>query len=165
MLELEEKHSKHWKKATAGTLLAAVVFFLVFIGTEDPFLAGIFRMAAFIFFSAAVICSLKVMEGRHRIKMETEDGFLVVTFHKNQREIQRDLFELKNISDVQITRLPSSVFSNGFFIRDMQLELNLHDSDSPLKLLEVNGRNLSLTKTDAQKAVNYLQNAITVNNP
>jgi hypothetical protein len=161
MLKIEEKYSPHWKVAVFLSLILAGLFFGIFLILNDPFWEGIFRIGAFISFTVSVVCALKVTEGKHALQLSVEDGQLVVSFRKNNKEIQRDLFELENIAGVHShSRSSSDGLSDPFFRNDMVISLTLKDSDQSLTLFKLNGRTLAVSRKNAGKVIDYIQSEL-----
>lgn len=155
-LVLEEKYSTWWVQITAGLSLTALLLFVLFSNMEDVLWKGIVRLASFGFLAAAVFSGLKVMEGKHTIILEIKDGHLTVTYRKRDRQVGEDIFDLDNITALYIDHLPSYLFSNDFIFNDLQVVMQLADSDRPLTLVERDGRALPLSRDTAGEAVKFI---------
>ena len=156
-IEIEEKFSNLWSHITVFTVLLTAVLFIVYRTIEDILWRGIFRLSALISFAAAVLSGLKVMEGKHSMTLEIQDGYLVVIYFRKAQQVQEDLFELGDIESVTSGHLPSDLFTNYLLSNDQTVLLHLRDSDRELNLFELGGRILSVNRETAERVVSFLE--------
>lgn len=153
---IEEKYSGYWIQITAALAVGTLLFLIGFNLIDDILWKGILRLVAFGFLAGTVFSTLKVMQGKHTIKFETENGELILSYFKKNQTISRDVFELKSIGEVY--HEPHDLFLwKSFFLKGLNIKFIPTDSDRPLNLVEVHGRPLALSEDDARRIIEFLE--------
>lgn len=152
---IEEKYSRFWIQITATLASGAFLFFIGYNNISDVLWKGILRLVAFGFLAGTVFSTLKVLQGKHSIYIETKEENLILTYYRNDEVISRDIFELDSID--QLYCEPHTGFiGESFLLEDLNIKFIPTDSDRALNLVEVHGRALALAKKDAHQLLDYI---------
>lgn len=155
-ITVKEKYSSQWSTITILLGALTLIFFTGFLYIDSVVWEGIMRLTAFIFFAATIFSGLKVMEGKHIIHLDIEDEYLLVSYFRDDQKVQEDIYDITEIEDVYIDRLPPTVFTNTFLFKDKTVMIGLRDSERPLNLFALSGRVLSITPSTARKVVEFI---------
>ncbi len=162
-LRIEEQFSPVWKTTAVSSAVLAILFFIIFLITDDPLWKGIFRLAAFIAFIGVVFCVLRLREGRKELRLELSEEQLVVTYFHKSEMIKEELFERKTINEVykKEHKLPGRL---PFFNKGYEYFITFTDTETELPMFEYSGRNLHFSEETAGEIDNFIEKYIH-NNP
>lgn len=157
-LRIEEVAPTAWKRITAGSLAAALLFGLLYLLADGPFLPGLFRLSAFAGFAAAVIAALQWMGRAHTMVLTINEDNLAVSYLSSGKEVQEELFERDTVHRVHAVAAPPAL---GFFAMDdaVKVEMTFTDTDNRLSAFRLHGKDRYLAPDDARRACDFIARA------
>lgn len=156
-INVEEKFSGNWSLAALAGFIFSLLFFWGYLIIDDTVIRSVVRLVAFVLFASAVFSGLKLLDGKHTISLSIQDNFLEITFFRKEKQVDKAVFTLSDITGIRVGPLSPHVFTNRFLIEDYNLSLIMEDYDRPLPLLQVKGRSLSVNKDTAERISNFIE--------
>ena len=151
---VEEKFSSSWKNTFFYSLGLAAVLFLLYLYISNVIWIGILRLAAFISFSLAIFCLLRIMEGRKRLRVEVDDKNLRIVYLKKEKVLNEEVLSRSNIDSIYkkpstfalpFTDIEFSLSNTWLFNIDMS---NIERGGS---LFRFGGKSLPVDKINSQQ--------------
>jgi hypothetical protein len=161
-LTISEKYSKYWPFITVISSIAAILSGIAFLYFDNVLLEGYLRLAAFVFFAIFLLSLFKLRDGKINMKFTVENHDLTVEYYQKNHQIEEEIFDFSDISDIKISPLPNRSFYNDLIRSDRCLQIKRKDSGW-IYLNEINGRTIPLEENNALKVKQFLEPAI-VNN-
>lgn len=155
-LVIEEKYSRFWPLIALVSGITAVLSFIFYLIADGVLLEGYIRLISFAFFALMILSLFKVKDGKVRISMVVEDGKLHLEYRVRGRLIYSEEFQLEEIDDVKIDRMPDRSLYNEFAKNDRCVRFKKPKSAGWLYLNELHGRVIPLNRENAQRMEQYL---------
>ena len=159
-LKVKEKYSGKWKIVLFTSMIGAAVTFGLYLYIESILWSGIFRLVAFMSLTIGIFCMLKVMEGAKTCELEISDGFLTITYLKNNEAIGTDKFAVDDINSIyrepfQITT-PFTSFTFDLPQNSSYKVEFKNDKANDTPLFKFGGRILTIDNSSGEKLEQFL---------
>ena len=154
---VSEHTHKFWKTTSIFSGIISIICFVIFWNLTDPFWAGASRFIAFIFFAAAVMAYLKIMDGPLEVTLTSSEELLEVTYTKKERAIQEEEFDRNSIKKIELRQPQGNIISSLLQPSSQAFRITFSDTDQKLYLFEFRGRPLLFDLDSQQKVRNYLK--------
>ncbi|MCW9708303.1 hypothetical protein [Fodinibius salsisoli] len=153
-----QEHRHHiWKTGTYVSVFLAVLLGIIFWNATDPLWIGIFRLAAFIFFSLSIFGLLKSMGTPLTITLSSSSDHLLVNYHQGDDVVQKEQFECSSIDDFTVsTDTPVNWFP-FLYPPSATIKVAFNDGHKDLNLFEYSGRTLFFEKPKLQEVLTFLR--------
>src|SRR5699024_3911197 len=147
-ITVEEQFSPKWKGIAVLSLVIAVLYFILFLISTDPFWKGIFRFIAFIGLVGIVFSFLRLREGQKEVKIELLDNQLLLSYYKKDEMLREEVFEQETIKDIykEEVKLPAKLL---YIKKSYKFFITFTDTDKILPFFEYSGRNLHFSNEKA----------------
>ncbi len=154
-LNVEEQFSPAWKMIAILSTVLAILFFIIFLVTEDPLWKGIFRLTAFIAFIGAVFSFLRLREGKKVLHLEFAGQQFIITYLYKSESVKEEFFEKNTIKNIwkKETNQKLPLVANDF-----EYFISFTDTNNELPLFPFSGRNLHFSKEETQKIDRFMEN-------
>lgn len=159
-LTVEEENYDFWKTGAVISAGLCIITFIIFWNIGDPFWESIFRLAAFVFFAASVLCYLQIMNGPIKVTVSTTKKNLIISYLKRGKTIQEEEFKKETIKEVFSTTSGINFLQAKLKPAIKTFKVNFTDSDRDLYLFEIGGRPLLFNKQSQDKITMFLQEMI-----
>lgn len=159
-LQVSEKYSQYWPAITAGSLILSVLFLGGFIYADDTLLKSYLRLAAFVFFVIGFLSYFKLRDGQITINYEISDDSkhdMMVTYSVRDQNIHSESVDLAEIIDIKVDEMPNRTLYNDFYKIDKSVRLKKKNMSGWLYLNELHGRMIPLSRSNAEKVVEYIK--------
>lgn len=157
-LELVAKEYKPslWRYGAVflGLLTGAGLLAIWRIG--DPLWGNTLRLVTFIFFAGSVVCGLKLMEGSYIVRLEYEDGRLLVGFYKGKDRVGEESFSGENLLSVNREHLQKGV-PRIYSWEEVYLTGRFEKKGDDVHLFHYGGRPLPFDPATANRIYEYLR--------
>jgi hypothetical protein len=137
--------------------LVCLILFLFFWNISDPFWAGIFRFASFMFFALAVLGLLKLMNGPLTVTLSSSSNHLEVIYQKKDEAIHQDHFDRSTITNVVAIKGEQDIINHYLQPDLVAMKLNFSDSDRDMFLFEFGGRPRFFDPDAIRQVKNFLE--------
>jgi hypothetical protein len=154
-LTISEHRSSVWEWVLSISLLVAILFLILFLVSSNPLVIGIFRLIAFIGFAAFVLAILQQQGKMEKIEIKLKDDELIVNYYSSLQKSQEELFDIDTIDHVE--KQPAPAIWKIIPRKDCaKLQISFTDTPNILSLLRFRGRDLYVSHSQAQKAIQFL---------
>lgn len=159
-LKIEEKYSRFWPIIAAVSGIAAIILFTYYLMVDEVLLEGYLRLISFSFFALMVLSLFKVKDGKVVISFTSEDDTLYLTYHVRDRLVYEEDFQLQNIKDLKIDRMPNKSLYNDFAKKDRCVRFKMRKSNDWIYMVQLFGRVIPLTQKNAVKIKEFVNQEI-----
>ncbi len=154
-LQLQRNHI--WKIGTYVSGSLAVLLGIIFWNATDPLWIGIFRLAAFIFFSLMVFGILKNMGDPLTITLSCTSDHLLIDYEQGDKLVQEEQFERSSIADFIVSTETPVNWLPFLYLQSGTIKVTFNDGHHDLHLFEYGGRTLFFEKAEIEEALHFLR--------
>lgn len=160
-LIVEEKFSRLWPSAAIISLIAALIFYLLYVNTEDVLNESYFRVLSFAFFAAGILVLFKLKDGKVTLRLEVSDNSeLVILYQIKRNTIAEEQWSLNDIASVKIDEMPNTSLSNDIVRGDRSIKVRYRNHSDWIYLNNLNNRVIPLKKEDAERVMEFIQSKL-----
>lgn len=145
-----------WNYVGWTSLLMTLLFFGLYLASEDPLWTGITRLVAFIAFAILVISMLQNRGKPRRLEISLDARQLRVDYYSGDRKVQEELFEQDTIQGIRSVPTPPAlkILPVGDAVK---YEVSFTDRSNTLSLFRIEGKDLYVGHEGAHKLDHFLE--------
>ena len=160
-LSIQEQINDFWKYGTYFAAAVSLLFAILFWNMPDPLWAGIFRLAAFIFFSFAVFGILKQLGGPLHLTITPTPEYLLIEYRKKDKKVHQEKIERRTILEFAVAEEEPPWQIGRLYPRKLStLLVCFKDDDQRIPLFEHDGRTLFFDTQTIIKTEHFLEDII-----
>lgn len=157
-LTVEEKFSRLWPTAAVVSLFAALIFYLLYVNTENALNESYFRVLSFAFFAAGILVLFKLKDGKITLRMEVSaNRELSIHYQTKRTTIAEEVWNLDDIASVKIDEMPNNSLSNDIVRGDRCIKVRYRNHTDWIYLNNLSNRVIPLKKEDAKRVMEFIQ--------
>ena len=157
-LTVFEKYSQHWPLVTILCGVLSVIFFGLFLLTDNALLGGYLRLAAFASFAVCLLSYFKIRDGQIKLNLSIDDSKkLLIDYYMKDQVVYKESFTLKEFEDLKMDTVPNKSFYNDLFSGDFRVIYKKSDYESFLNLIELRGRLIPLDEENASHIITFIK--------